>query len=85
MPSTQINFRIPAELKKDASKKAQKMGYNLNGIVKIFLYKFVNEDDLVAIRSDVRLEKIFDRGIAKAFTGAASRKKAALTEKLLGE
>ena len=84
MPSTQINFRIPLELKKDASIKAQKMGYNLNGIVKIFLYKFVNEDDLVAIRSEVRLEKIFDRGIGKAYTGAKSGKKARVIGKLLG-
>jgi len=84
MASTQINFRIPVDLKNDAMKKAQEMGYNLNGIVKIFLYKFVNEDDLVAIRSDVRLEKIFDRGISTAFTGNKSRQKTKEIGKLLG-
>lgn len=84
MSSTQINFRIPADLKNNAMKKAQEMGYNLNGIVKIFLYKFVDEDDIVTIRSDIRLEKIFDRGLSTAFTGKKSRRRTKEIGKLLG-
>jgi antitoxin component of RelBE/YafQ-DinJ toxin-antitoxin module len=78
-----MNFRIPAELKKNASRKAEKIGYNLNGIVKLFLYKFVQDDDLVEIKKEIQMEKIFDRGIKAAFSTSRSRKKTRRIARLL--
>jgi putative transposase len=49
------------------------------------LYKFVDEDNLVTIRSDIQLEKIFDRGVGMAYADANSRKKAKLIGKLLAD
>jgi antitoxin component of RelBE/YafQ-DinJ toxin-antitoxin module len=83
MQSTQINFRIPSELKKDASRKAAKIGYNLNGIVKLFLYKFVEDDNLVEIRKEIQMEKLFDLGVKKAFSSKASIKKTKRIAELL--
>jgi antitoxin component of RelBE/YafQ-DinJ toxin-antitoxin module len=39
--TTQINFRIPVDLKTQAQEKAESYGTNLNFLVKLFLTKFV--------------------------------------------
>jgi len=39
--TTQINFRIPVDLKIQAQEKAESYGTNLNFLVKLFLTKFV--------------------------------------------
>jgi len=39
--TTQINFRIPVDLKTKAQEKAESYGTNLNFLVKLFLTKFV--------------------------------------------
>ena len=41
MNTTQINFRIPLELKQMAQLKAEEYGTNLNFLMKLFLTKFV--------------------------------------------
>lgn len=83
MQSTQMNFRIPVELKRNAMRKAEKIGYNLNGIVTLFLYKFVQDDDLVEIKKEIQMEKIFDRGLKAAFSTSRSKKKTQRIGKLL--
>jgi hypothetical protein len=52
--------------------------------VKLFLYKFVEDKDLVQIKKEILLEKIFDRGIKKAFSSEDSKEKAQyIADKLL--
>ena len=58
--TTQINFRIPVELKAQAQEKAESYGTNLNFLIKLFLTKFVKWDNVVQISQDVDMEKIFD-------------------------
>lgn len=61
--TTQINFRIPVDLKTKAQEKAESCGTNLNFLVKLFLTKFVKWDDIVHITQDVDMEKVFDQWI----------------------
>ncbi len=75
MISTQINFRIPADLKRVAMAKADRMGSNLNSIINLFLQKFVTDDDLVEIKKEIRMDKIFDRGVRSAYSDPKFNKK----------
>lgn len=61
--TTQINFRIPVDLKTQAQEKAESYWTNLNFLVKLFLTKFVKWDDIVRVTQDVDMEKIFDQWI----------------------
>lgn len=61
--TTQINFRIPVDLKTKAQEKAERCGTNLNFLVKLFLTKFVKWEDVVHIRQDIDMEKVFDQWI----------------------
>lgn len=61
--TTQINFRIPVDLKTQAQEKAESYGTNLNFLVKLFLTKFVKWDDIVRVTQDVDMEKVFDQWI----------------------
>lgn len=61
--TTQINFRIPVDLKTQAQEKAETYWTNLNFLVKLFLTKFVKWDDIVKVTQDVDIEKVFDQWI----------------------
>lgn len=64
MLSTQVNFRIPFQLKQQAQSKAEAVGMNLSEIMKLFLEKFTNEDVFrVAVKHDIKWEEIFDQGV----------------------
>ncbi len=85
MNTTQINFRIPENLKADATKKAKEMGINLNSLVKLFLFKLVKEKDFIVIKKDINFEKMFNRGIEKAFLSDKAKKKTSLIAKKLAD
>ncbi len=63
----QINFRLPSELKNKASHKAWLIWTNLNNLIKIFLQKFVTENDIIEMKQDVNFEKIFDKWTIEYF------------------
>lgn len=63
MNTTQINFRIPLELKQLAQLKAEKYGTNLNFLIKLFLTKFIQWDNIVTFTQEIDMEKIFDEGV----------------------
>ncbi len=84
MQSTQINFRIPAQLKQQAKKKAENLNMSLSGVVKIFLEKFVHEDVLkVQMQHDVEWEKIFDQGARSHFMSKKGKKNTRIINELL--
>jgi len=86
MASTQINFRIPNNLKKDAQKKAQTMGLNLSDIMKIFLEKFVEENVLkIRIEKDIKWDKVFDQDVKDYYLSKEGKKKIANINKLIEE
>jgi hypothetical protein len=59
--------------------RAQELGVNLNSLVKMF----VKEEDFVVIKKDIMFEKMFDRGIKKAFLSKEGKKRAKMiAEKL---
>ncbi len=62
--TTQLNLRIPVKLKELAQSKAENYGTNLNFLVKLFLSKFVEDDNIVEIKQNIKMEKIFDKWIA---------------------
>ena len=63
--TTQLNLRIPVKLKKKAQNKAQNFWTNLNFLVKLFLIKFIQDDDLIEIKQNIKMEKIFDKWILR--------------------
>ncbi|HMT00857.1 MAG TPA: hypothetical protein PKC14_00890 [Candidatus Absconditabacterales bacterium] len=75
--TTQINFRLPAILKKHAYQKAQGMGLSLNMIVKIFLERFIASKNIVTLEVDS--DRVFDEYLKKAFLTPESVK---LTKKI---
>lgn len=86
MQSTQVNFRIPAELKTQAQKKAEYLGLNLSEIMKIFLEKFTKEDVLkVQIQHDVEWEKIFNQGVKSYFLSSKGKKTTKAINKAISE
>jgi hypothetical protein len=58
--TTQLNIRLSSKLKAMAQKKAIEHWTNLNFLIKLFLYKFINNVKVVEIKQDIDLEKIFD-------------------------
>lgn len=84
MPSTQINFRVPMQLKQQAQKKADYLGMNLSGVVKLFLEKFAKEDVLkINVQHKMDWEKVFDKGVRDYFMSKKGKKNALIINKLL--
>lgn len=81
--TTQINFRIPVDLKTKAQEKAESCGTNLNFLVKLFLTKFVKWDDVVQITQDVDMEKIFDQWIVDYLSSKEWKEKTKKINKML--
>lgn len=65
--TAQLNLRIPTKLKKTAQLKAENYGTNLNFLVKLFLKKFVEDNNIVEIKQNIKMEKIFDKWVATYF------------------
>ena len=64
MNTTQINFRLPIDIKELAHQKAQAMGISLSDLVKHFLHQFVSSDKPVAmVQYSFDREHILDDGI----------------------
>jgi hypothetical protein len=64
MNTTQINFRLPADIKELAHQKAQAMGISLSDLVKHFLHQFVTSDKTIAtVQYSFARESILDDGI----------------------
>ncbi len=63
----QLNLRVPVDLKVEAQKKAEKLWTNINFLVKMFLSKFVKEENLVIMQQDIKMEKIFDKWFKEYF------------------
>lgn len=63
--TSQLNIRIPLTLKRAAQKTAETKGIKLNTILNHFLHKFVETPDVVTIKHDFAMEKIFDEGVKK--------------------
>ncbi|AHB41355.1 hypothetical protein P148_SR1C00001G0564 [candidate division SR1 bacterium RAAC1_SR1_1] len=73
--TTQLNLRVPTDIKTKAQDKAEKIGTNLNFLIKIFLSKFVVEDDLVIIKQDIHMDKVFDKGTKQYLSSGAAKKR----------
>ncbi len=61
MATTQLNLRLPVDIKTKAQNKAESFWTNLNFLVKLFLIKFVQDDNLVEIKQNIKMDKIFDK------------------------
>jgi len=84
MQSTQVNFRIPNQLKIKAQQKADCLGLNLSEVMKLFLEKFTNENVLkVQIKHDVAWEKVFDQGVLEYFMSKKGKETTQAINKLL--
>lgn len=83
--TTQINFRIPVDLKAQAQEKAERCGTNLNFLVKLFLTKFVKWEDVVHITQDVDMEKVFDKWIVDYLSSKQWKTRTKRINKLLGD
>ena len=81
--TTQINFRIPVDLKIQAQEKAESYGTNLNFLVKLFLTKFVKWEDIVKITQDVDMEKVFDKWIVDYLSSKKWRTRTKKINKML--
>lgn len=76
MATTQVNFRIPVELKEKVQKKAAKMQLNLSEVIVIFLEKFATDNVLkVEVKKNVDWDKIFDAGTKQCLMSKKSLKK----------
>jgi antitoxin component of RelBE/YafQ-DinJ toxin-antitoxin module len=73
--TTQLNIRIPIQLKHSAQKTAEKKGVKLNTILNYFLTKFVENPDVVQIQHDIAMERIFDQGVVDYTTSPKGKKK----------
>lgn len=74
MNTTQINFRIPLELKQLAQLKAEEYGTNLNFLMKLFLTKFVQWENIVTFTQEIDMEKIFDEGVISYLSSSQWKK-----------
>jgi len=84
MQSTQVNFRIPNQLRIKAQKKADCLGLNLSEVMRLFLEKFTNENVLkVQVKQDVAWEKVFDQGVIEYFMSKKGKETAQAIDKLL--
>ena len=61
MSTTQLNIRIPIDIKNKAQDKAEKIGTNLNFLIKLFLSKFITDTNTVQIVQNIDMEKVFDQ------------------------
>jgi addiction module RelB/DinJ family antitoxin len=76
MNTTQINFRMPTQIKDEAQKKAEDMGMNLSKVLQLFLEKFVAENVVTYhVYQDVDLEKVFDQGVREYFLSEKGKQK----------
>jgi len=73
--TAQINLRIPVSIKLKAQEKAEKIGTNVNFLVKMFLSKFIANDDAVTISQDVHMEKIFDQWMIDYFMSPEGKRR----------
>lgn len=73
--TTQLNLRVPTDIKTKAQDKAEKIWTNLNFLIKIFLSKFVVEDDLVIIKQDIHMDKVFDKWTKQYLSSWAAKKR----------
>lgn len=71
--TTQLNLRLPIDIKIRAQKKAEKIWTNINFLVKMFLSKFIISDDAVTIQQDIHMENIFDQGMKEYFMGSEGK------------
>ncbi len=71
--SAQLNIRIPISIKSRAQDKAEKMGTNLNFLIKMFLSKFIMQDDIVTFQQDIHTDKIFNQGLKEYFMSDESK------------
>ena len=83
--TTQINFRIPVDLKTQAQEKAESYGTNLNFLVKLFLTKFVKWDDIVRVTQDVDMEKVFDQWIVDYLSSKEWKSRSKRINKMLAD
>lgn len=81
--TTQLNLRIPIDIKTQAQNKAEKIWTNLNFLIKMFLSKFVVEDDLVIIKQDINIEKVFDKWTKQYLSSWAAKKRTKKTNSYL--
>ncbi len=72
--TTQVNFRIPVDIKHKAQLKAERYWTNLNFLMKLFLTKFAKEDNVVEVFQDVNMENIFDEWFVSYFMSDEGKK-----------
>ncbi|PJA49032.1 MAG: hypothetical protein CO170_00735 [candidate division SR1 bacterium CG_4_9_14_3_um_filter_40_9] len=72
--TAQLNIRIPVSIKSKAQDKAEKIGTNLNFLIKMFLSKFIMQNDIVTFQQDIHTDKIFDQGTKEYFMSKESKK-----------
>ncbi len=71
--TTQINLRIPYTLRNQARAKAKDMWTNLNFLIKLFLLKFVSEENIIDIQTKIDWDKIFNQGMTEYFSSEESK------------
>jgi antitoxin component of RelBE/YafQ-DinJ toxin-antitoxin module len=83
--TTQLNIRIPMQLKLQAQKIADIKGVKLNTLLNYFLRKFVENPDVVQIQHDIEMEKIFDQGVIEYSMSSQGKKQFKEIDALLQE
>ena len=83
--TTQLNLRIPINLKIKAQEKAEKIWTNLNFLVKMFLSKFTISDSAVTIKQDIHIEKIFDQWMIEYFMSPEGKRRTKKINNMLEE
>ncbi len=81
--TSQLNIRIPMKLKLAAQKTAETKGIKLNTILNQFLYKFIENPDVVTIKHDFNMEEIFDQGVIQWLSTPKAKKTLRKINKLL--
>lgn len=79
----QLNFRVSPKTKKDAIKKADEMWVKLNTVLNIFLEKFINEKDIIKIKQDIDMEKVFDEWVISYFKSEKWKSNIKETEEII--
>jgi len=85
MSTTQLNVRIPIDIKTKAQDKAEKIGTNLNFLIKLFLSKFITDDSVVHIAQNVQIDKVFDQAMIQHFTSTKGKKTAQNINRMLSD
>jgi len=73
--TAQLNLRIPVGIKLKAQEKAEKIWTNVNFLVKMFLSKFIMNDNIVTIQQDVHMENIFDQWMKEYFMSPEGKRR----------